>query len=204
MAVDADPADRELAAAPTEESPNEPGESDEPAEADSDAGTSRAAPGTRLRRAIAASLAITLTVGGLTGWLGYRAYESRQHQLRHNMFLQTARQGALNLTTISYTEVEADVQRIIGSATGTFHDDFQKRSQPFVDVVKQAQSKSQGSITEAAVESENRDSAQVLLAVTVDTSIAGVAEPQPRAWRMRINVEQVGDSAKIANVEFVP
>jgi Mce-associated membrane protein len=204
MAIDADSADRELAGAVTADSPNETGESDESVKLDSDAGIFRAAPGTPARRAIAASLAITLTIGGLAGWMGYRTYESHQNQLRHKIFLQTARQGALSLTTIDYTKAETDVQRIIDSATGTFRDNFQKRSQPFIDVLKQARSKSQGSITEAAVESEDRDSAQVLLAITVDTSIAGVAEPQPRAWRMRINVEQVGDSAKVSNVEFVP
>jgi Mce-associated membrane protein len=203
MAVDADSADRELASA-SEESPNEPSDSSEASGADAEVGTAHAAPGLSARRSIAAALVITVAIAGLVGWLGYRAYESHREQLRHLMFLQTARQGALNLTTISYTEVEADVQRIITSATGTFRDDFQRRSQPFIDVVKQAQSTSQGSITEAAVESEDRHSAQVLLAVTVNTTIAGVPEPQPRAWRMRISVEQVGDSAKVSNVEFVP
>ena len=37
----------------------------------------------------------------------------------------------------------------------TFYDDFHKRAQPFVDVVKQAQSKSVGTVTEAGVESED-------------------------------------------------
>ena len=156
------------------------------------------------RGALGLSLAIVVASAGLIGWLGYRAYHSHQEQLRHNLFLQDARQGALNLTTINYTEAEADVQRIVDSATGTFRDDFTKRSQPFVDVVKQAQSKSQGVITEAAVESEDGKSAQVLVAVTVNTSIAGVAEQQPRAWRMRVAVQKVGDGAKVSNVEFVP
>jgi len=54
------------------------------------------------------------------------------------------------LTTIDYNEADADVQRILNSTTGSFYDDFSKRSQPFVDVVKQARSKSEGTVTEAA------------------------------------------------------
>ncbi|OBA70369.1 hypothetical protein A5641_13330 [Mycobacterium sp. 1554424.7] len=155
------------------------------------------------RRALFASLAMVVAFAGLIGWLSYRAYQSHQDQSQRNLFLQIARQGALNLTTINCTQAEADVQRIVDSATGMFRDDFTRRSQPFIDVVKQAQSKSQGVITEAAVESADSNSAQVLVAVNVNTSIAGVAEPQPRAWRMRIAVQRVGDGAKVSNVEFV-
>ena len=44
----------------------------------------------------------------------------------------------------------------------------------------------------------------MLVAVTVNTSNAGAPEQQPRAWRMRITVQKVGDEAKVSNVEFVP
>jgi Mce-associated membrane protein len=53
------------------------------------------------------------------------------------------------LTAIDYTHVNADVQRILDSSTGRFRDDFQNRSQPFVDVVEQAQSKSEATVTAA-------------------------------------------------------
>ncbi|ORW41764.1 hypothetical protein AWB90_21055 [Mycobacterium paraense] len=203
MAVDVDSADQELEQ-PEPYSPGGRDESDgpEPEEvcADADSGNAHRVPW----RAVAASLAIVVVSAGLIGWLAYRGYQSHQYHSQSALFLHAARQGALNLTTINYTEAETDVQRIVDSATGTFRDDFTRRSQPFIDVVKQAQSKSQGVITEAAVESEDNNSAQVLIAVNVNTSIAGVPEPQPRAWRMRIAVQKDGDGAKVSNVEFVP
>lgn len=134
---------------------------------------------------------------------GHRAYESHQAQEQRRLFLQVGRQGALNLTTISYTEAQADVQRILDSATGSFYDDFQKRSPAFIETVMQAQSKSEGTVTEAGLDSEEGTQGQVLVAVTVKTSTAGAAEPQPRAWRLRIGVQLVGDGAKVSNVEFV-
>jgi Mce-associated membrane protein len=157
-----------------------------------------------LRLAIAVGLVFAVVMVGLVGWLGYRASESRQAEQQRNVFLQAGRQAAVNLTTIDYTRAEADVQRVLDSAIGDFHDDFQKRSQPFIDVVKQAQSRSVGTITDAGIESEVGDQAQVLVAVTVKTSNAGAAEQQPRAWRMRIGVQKTGDTAKVSNVEFVP
>jgi Mce-associated membrane protein len=157
-----------------------------------------------VQMAMIAGLVLVLALGGLTGWLGFRAYESRKADEQRNLFLQVGRQGALNLTSINFEHAEADVQRILDSATGTFYDDFQQRAQPFIEVVKQAQSKSEGTIAEAGLESASENGAEVLVAVTVKSSNAGAPEQQPRAWRMRLTVEKVDDQAKVSNVEFVP
>ena len=157
-----------------------------------------------VRLAMIAGLVLVLALGGLTGWLGFRAYESHKADEQRKLFLQVGRQGALNLTSIDFQQADADVQLILDSATGTFYDDFQERAQPFVEVVKQAQSKSVGTVAEAGLVSESENEAQVLVAVTVKTSNAGAPEQEPRAWRMRITLEKVGDEAKVSNVEFVP
>lgn len=162
-------------------------------------------PMSHVRLATIAGLVLVVVLAGLTGWLGYRAYQSHQADEQRKLFLQVGRQGALNLTTIDWQRADDDVQRVLDSATGTFYDDFQKRAQPFVQVVKQAQSKSVGTIAEAGLESESGDEAKVLVAVTVQTSNAGAPEQQPRAWRMRLTVQKTGeDEAKVSNVEFVP
>jgi Mce-associated membrane protein len=163
-----------------------------------------AEPASHRRQLLLAGLVVVLALAGLTGWLGYRSYQVHQTEQRQQLFLQTACQAALNLTTISHTEVDADVQRILDSATGNFYDDFQQRLKPFVEVVRQAQSTSVGNIIAAGVETENADGAQVLVAVTVKTSTSAGADHQPRSWRMRLTVQRVDHSAKVANVEFVP
>ncbi len=157
----------------------------------------------RLASAVVAGAVIVATLSGLAGWLGYRAYQTHEAQARRDLFVQTARLGAVNLTTINYTEVDADVQRILDVATGAFRDDFEQRSKPFIEVVKAAQSKSEGTVTDAGLESQHGDSAQVLVAVAVKSRTAG-GEEAPREWRMRIEVRSVGDDAKVSNVVFVP
>jgi Mce-associated membrane protein len=158
----------------------------------------------RMRPTFALGAAVVVTLGCLAGWFAYRTYETRQAQAQRNQFVAVARQGALNLTTIDYTKVDADVQRILDSSTGTFHDDFQRRSQPFIDVVKKVQSKSEGTVTSAGLESQDGDQAQVLVAVTVKTSNPGAPDQDRRRWRMRIAVQKVGDGARVSNVQFVP
>jgi Mce-associated membrane protein len=154
---------------------------------------------------IAVGVAIIVALAGLGGWLGYRVHVDRQEQAQRNLYVQVARQTAINLTTINYTEVDADIKRVLDSATGGFHDEFQNRSKPFVEVVKKVQSKSEGTIAESGLLSYTKDQAQVLVAVAVKTSMAAApADQEPRRWRMRLTVDKTGDGAKVSNVEFVP
>lgn len=157
----------------------------------------------RTGQALVAGALVVTVLAGLTGWLGFRAYQKHEVQARRDLFVQVARQGAVNLTTINYTEVDADVQRIIDLATGAFREDFEQRSKPFIEVVKAAQSKSEGTVTDAGLESQRGDAAQVLVAVAVKSRTAA-GEEAPREWRMRIEVRSVGDDAKVSNVVFVP
>lgn len=157
----------------------------------------------RTGSALVASAAILAAVTGLAGWLGFRAYETQHAQTQREQFVQVARQGAVNLTTINYTEVDADVQRILDQATGAFREDFEQRAKPFIEVVKAAQSKSEGTVTDAGLESQRGDSAQVLVAVAVKSRTAG-GEEAAREWRMRIEVRSVGNDTKVSNVVFVP
>jgi Mce-associated membrane protein len=149
-------------------------------------------------------IAVLITLGGLVGWLAHGAHQSQQAQEQRQLFLQVGRQGALNLTTIDYSRVDTDIQRVLDLATGAFHDDFQRESLAFAQVVKQAQSKSEGSITEAGIESVTGDTAQVLVSVSVKTSNVGAQQQEPRHWRMRVSVEKIGGGAKVSNVGFVP
>jgi Mce-associated membrane protein len=161
-------------------------------------------PTSHARLATVFGLVTVVALAAVVGWLGFQAYQSRQAQEQRQLFVQVGRQGALNLTTIDWQHADTDVQRILDSATGAFYDDFSKRQQPFIEVVKKAQAKSVGTINEAGLESMSGNEAQVLVAVSVNTTNLGAAQQEPRAWRMRISVQKVGGDAKISNVAFVP
>lgn len=160
--------------------------------------------GSRAGKAVVLGTVAAVVAAALVGWAGYRANDTRQLQMTRAELVETARQSAVNLTTIDYTTVDADIQRILDSSTGTFRDDFQQRSGPFADVVKQAKSTSEGTVTEAGLESQDGDQAQVLVTVSVQTSNDGAHEQQPREWRMRISVQKADGGTKVADVQFVP
>jgi Mce-associated membrane protein len=173
-----------------------------------DQGSEDAAPVKRsmshVRLATMVGVVVAVALAATVGWLGFRAYQSHQAQAQRQLFLQVGRQAALNLTTIDWQHADADVQRLLDSATGQFYDQFSQRKQPFIEVLKKAQSKSVGTITDAGLESDSSDRAQVLVAVSIKTTNLGVADQPPREWRMRISVEKSGDGVKVSNVSFVP
>jgi Mce-associated membrane protein len=167
-----------------------------------------AAPESDLKRPLRipalAAVLIVATLAGLLAYLGVRDYQSQKLSDQRNLLLQVARQGAVNLTTIDWEHADADIQRILGSATGRFYDDFSQRSKPFIDVVERSQSKSVGTVTEAGIESFSGNEAQVLVSVAVTTTNPAAPAQSPRNWRMRMSVQKAGDGAKVSNVEFVP
>ncbi len=160
-----------------------------------------------VRRALTGGIAAVVGLAVLFGWFGQQAYRDHSADTLRREFLEAGKQGAVNLTTIDYVRAEADVQRVLDTSTGAFRADFKTRSAAMIDVVKKAESKSFGTVTEAAVESVDGKSGQVLVAVEVKTRTRGVDDAQPRYWRMRLTVTKDGDNAsgqaKVAKVDFV-
>lgn len=163
-----------------------------------------AAPKRHRRRVMGVSLGIVVALSLLSAWQGLGLHRLSQADTQREQYIQAARQGALNLTTIDWEHAERDVEGILASATGPFREDFANRSPAFIEVVKKARSRSEGRITESALESESGDTAQVLVAVGVSVSNAGAPEQEPRRWRMRMSVQKTGDEMKISQVDFVP
>lgn len=155
------------------------------------------------RTALTAGLIALVVMAALVGWLGFRAYEAHQVDARRNLFVDVARQGAVNLTTIDYEHSDADVQRILDSSTGNFRDSFSQRWRPFVDRVKRERSNLVGTVDEAGLESQSGDVGQVLVAVTVRSAQPGEEDREPQVWRMRITVQKVGHDGKLSNVVLV-
>lgn len=156
-----------------------------------------------VRKALIGGIAAVVGLAVLFGWFGQQAYRDRAAEQLRRQLLEAGKQGAINLTTIDYVRAEADVQRLLDNSTGQFRADFKSRASAFIDVVKKAEQKSFGTVTEAAVESVEGRSGQVLVAIAVKTKTRGVDDAQPRYWRMRLTVTKDGDEAKVSKVDFV-
>lgn len=117
--------------------------------------------------------------------------------------LTAARQSALNLTSIDQEDFDGDVARVLDGATGEFRQDFQARSADLQTLLDENEVSAEGTVLEAAIIRSDRQSATVL--VVVDSTVSNSAAPEGRvnSYRMRLEVERVGDSWLTSQLEFV-
>ena len=118
-------------------------------------------------------------------------------------YVEAGKTVALALTTVDYRTVDRDVQRILDNATGVFYDNFKGRSAEFTQVVLDAKSTSTSTITEARLDSHDAGQARVFVALTTTTTNEGQPSP-PRAWRLLITVQKVGEAYKASQVASQP
>ncbi|WFR72314.1 hypothetical protein P9209_28725 [Prescottella defluvii] len=130
------------------------------------------APRGRRGRLIAAIVAgvVVVALVATGGWLLFERNAANERDSQRNAFEQTARQTVLNLTTIKPDTAKEDVDRILAGASGEFKSEFDGREDPFVSVVKQAGVTTIGRILESGIESEDGNTAKVLVAARADVS----------------------------------
>jgi Mce-associated membrane protein len=147
-------------------------------------------------------LAVTLATVGVILTLQYRAAEA--DEARRQAVLQAARQQIINLVSISAETADHDIKRLLEGATGQFADELETRSQAFAEVVKQAQVKSNGEISEVGIVRVDDNSARVLVAAKAIVRNTAAPEGEERNYRFAVNLEHQGDRWLVSTVEFVP
>lgn len=123
--------------------------------------------------------------------------EARQDALRY------AKQTAVNLTSISFQDLDNDIQQVIDSATGEFEEDFASRSDNLREVLTTNQVVSEGTVLEAALTRADEDTATALL--VVDATVRNTENPDGgvNTYRMKLELERQGDQWLTSMLEFV-
>lgn len=159
------------------------------------------------RRSTVLTAGAIVSIGALLGASGYIALHHRgavQDRQRSAAFTAAAKQGVINMTSLDFQHAEEDIARVLDNATGEFKDDFAQQARDFIEVSKQSQVVSTGTVNAAAVESMDTDSAVVLVSATsFVTNVAGAKE-EPRTWRLRVTVTKDGDQIKMSKLTYVP
>ncbi len=154
----------------------------------------------------AAAAVAVLALLGLLGSGGAYAYH-RSHAdalaSQRAEYIQTAKQAILNLTNIKDDTASQDIDRVLSVASGDLKAEYSQRKDAYAQVVKEAKVKASGEVIEAAIESQNDDSAQVLVAAKQTLTNAGDSQPQDRYYRFRVTVNRGDGGVTASKVEFV-
>lgn len=162
--------------------------------------------GLRVWRAVAAGVGVLVLIALLSasGLLIWHHRQAVQRDEQSTAYATAARQGVVNLMSLNFNHAQDDLQRVIDSTTGPFHDDFEKSKNDFLTVMKESKVVATSEVKTTGVESMDSDSAVVLVAATSQVANSASQQPTPRAWRLSVTVNKESDGIKMSKVEFVP
>ena len=151
---------------------------------------------------LAAAVALVLLLGGAL-FLGFQVRSQALDDAARRDALAAARQSALNLTSIDQENFPDDVAAVLDGATGDFRSDFAARADDLERLLTQNEVAAEGQVLEAGIVRADRRSATAL--VVVDSTVRNVQTPDGRVnrYRMKLELEKVGDRWLTSVLQFV-
>lgn len=155
-------------------------------------------------RWLAAALAVLvlalLVTGGvlLPGWLDARAEDERRRAV-----LRAATAEVVAFTTLDYRDLEPSIERVLDGATGEFEEQFESSRAQLEQLSRDNESVSEGRVLKAGVVSMDEDSATVVVVADSQVTNKSTDEPQPRHYRLQLDLVLEGDRWLTSDLQFV-
>ncbi|MFJ1528786.1 hypothetical protein ACIOFV_10205 [Streptomyces mirabilis] len=155
-------------------------------------------------RASSVALAVaTVLTTALTIWLVLGLYDQHDRAQRRQDILASARQSALNFTSLDYRHYDRDSANVLQGATGDFKKQFAAQTEQLTKLVAANESVSEGQILDAGIVRSDEHSARVL--VVADSTVTNTAAPKGEARTYRLQLDLVHRNGRwlTSDVEFV-
>lgn len=155
-------------------------------------------------RWLAAALAVLvlalLVTGGvlLPGWLDARAEDERRRAV-----LRAATAEVVAFTTLDYRDLEPSIERVLDGATGEFEEQFESSRAQLEQLSRDNESVSEGRVLKAGVVSMDEDSATVVVVADSQVTNKSTDEPQPRHYRLQLDLVLEVDRWLTSDLQFV-
>jgi Mce-associated membrane protein len=146
-------------------------------------------------------LLVLLVAGGVV--LGTRWAQASETEDRYDAVLDAARAEALAFTTLDHRTVEEDTQRVLDGATGAFERQFRSSLDQLTALATENESVSTGKVLSAGVVSADEDSARVIVVADSTVSNVNTPSPQPRHYRIQLDLVRQGDTWLTSDLQFV-
>lgn len=166
--------------------------------------------GTRVRLDIglfvlALVLACACVFGGVLAVQQHREDERAQaEQERYGAVLAAARDEVEAFINIDYRDAQQSIDAVAAGATGDLADRYDSSTEGVVKLLQHEQSVMDGDVLWAGVVDLDADSATVLAATTGTVSNQSTGNQRvARYFRLKLDLEKVGDTWLTSNLEFV-
>jgi len=146
-------------------------------------------------------LVLVALVGATLSVVALRGQDARDSQ--RDGAMKAARQLALDFTTYNYETWDADAQRVLDDSTGKFKQEFESAAGSVKTEVAANKATSQGDVKEAAVVSNDKDSAQVLVIVNAVVTNTASKDGVERRYRIKLDLVREKDRWLTADLQVV-
>ena len=158
---------------------------------------------TLVRRLPVALVVLLVALVGLSAWLFVQAQQASSDAEAYDDASAAARAEVLAFTTLDYRKLDASLDRVVAGATGSFKSDFSKQRKTITQLTKQNKSVSKSRVPSAGVVSIDQDSARVIVVADSTVTNATTKTPQPRHYRMQVDLVLRDGDWLTSNLEFV-
>ncbi|MEC3913622.1 hypothetical protein [Nocardia sp. CDC160] len=154
--------------------------------------------------AAAVALVSALVLIGSTGLFFYHQHRADTLSQRRAEYIQVAKQAYINMVTVSDSSSGPDIDRLLSVTGGGLKNDVSQNRDDIKKFFEQLKVQSSGKVIAAAIESDDADSASVLLLAQQTVSNVATNGPMQRDYRVRVHVTRSGDTVSASNLEIVP
>ncbi|WP_162958161.1 hypothetical protein [Nocardia yunnanensis] len=150
------------------------------------------------------ALISTLVLLGSGGVFFYHQHRADALNDRRAEYIQVAKQAYINMVTVSDASSGPDIDRLLSVTGGGLKDDLSQNRDDIKKFFEQLKVQSSGKVVAAAIESDDADSASVLLLAQQTVSNAASNGPMQRDYRVRVHVARTGGTVSASSLEMVP
>lgn len=144
---------------------------------------------------------LALLAGAVASGLDWRRTHAAEDD--GDAAVAAARAEVLALTSVSAKTTEDDIDRLLAGATSDFRDELERQTDAFRQALVSADVTSTGEVVSAGLSSLEDAKATVLVAASGTVANAKAKQPEPRNYRMRVDLQKVQDRWLVSGLEFV-
>ncbi len=178
-----------------------------PAGAETPAGTETPAGGAPRQRGatlLSGALAVLLVAAVVAAvFLGMEARRLSELERQRAEAVRTARQLVVDFLTHDYRSFERTQRNVLALSSGDFAEQYRASARKLRDFIREVRSVSEGEVLEAGVVSFDPDSARVLVVADADVTNVATETPQPRHYRIQVDLSREEAGWRVVDLTFV-
>ncbi len=140
----------------------------------------------------------------ITAQQGLSVLDKNGKATERDRALAVARQQAINLGSIDYRNLQADIQRILTGSTGQFRDTFSSGASQITQGATQQKTVSTVQQSHVALVSFSGSSAEAIVSLSTVTTSVNAKQGQANTYRYQMELSKVGGRWLLSKMELVP